>query len=290
LTTPAWADRYWTAADGLRLHARDYAGASGPAKAPALCIHGLTRNARDFEDLAPRIAATGRRVLVLDVRGRGGSARDPNPANYNPATYAGDVTALMSSLALAKAQFIGTSMGGLITMALAGSRPDLIAGVVLNDVGPALAAEGLKRIGGYVGQSPGARTWDEAAEHARRQNAHALPHYGPGEWDRMARRLFRQEGDGLELDYDLAIADGLKAAVDKPAPEIWPLFTAMSHGKPLTIIRGGRSDLLDEKTVARMRQLAPQAAYAEVPDVGHAPMLDEPEAIAAIEAHLDRAP
>src|SRR6185312_10833618 len=131
-----WTDRFWTSADGLRLHARDYAGASGPARAPVICLHGLTRNARDFEKLAPHIAAKGRRVLALDVRGRGQSDWDSQPMRYNAATYVGDVLALMDALAIGRAAFIGTSMGGLITMLLAATRPAVVAAAALNDIGP----------------------------------------------------------------------------------------------------------------------------------------------------------
>ena len=158
-----WADRWWTSGDGLKLHARDYAAASGEAKLPVVCIHGLTRNARDFEDLAPQLAAWGRRVLAVDVRGRGLSARDSNPMNYNPAVYAGDIALLLDRLGVRQAQVIGTSMGGLIAMVMAAMRPDLLAGVVLNDVGPAVSPAGLARIGGYIGKPSGVKSWRGAA-------------------------------------------------------------------------------------------------------------------------------
>ena len=155
-------DRTWTSADGLALFARDHAPASGPAKLPVICIHGLTRNSRDFEVLAPLIAAQGRRVLSIDVRGRGNSGRDPNPANYNPAVYAADVIALMAQSGIGRAHFVGTSMGGLITMTLCAMRPDLIAGAVLNDIGPEVGAAGIAR---YVEEVRQRRF--PAEEHAR---------------------------------------------------------------------------------------------------------------------------
>src|ERR1700761_9014972 len=149
-----WADRFWTGAGpgSLVLHARDYAAACGQARAPVVCLHGLTRNARDFEALAPRLAARGRRVLAVDVRGRGRSAWDPDPSRYVPATYALDVLALMDALAIARAVFIGTSMGGRITMVVGALRPAAIAAAVINDVGPELAPEGLARIAGFAGK------------------------------------------------------------------------------------------------------------------------------------------
>ncbi|HEX5776830.1 MAG TPA: alpha/beta fold hydrolase, partial [Caulobacteraceae bacterium] len=153
----AFNDITWRSADGLKLHARDYP-AEGD-KTPVICIHGLTRNAKDFEELAPRIQAAGRRVIAVDVRGRGESDRDPNPANYHPGTYAADVMALMAQQAIPSAVFIGTSMGGIITMVLASFAPQAIAGAVLNDVGPELSPVGIARIAGYVGQGKPVETW-----------------------------------------------------------------------------------------------------------------------------------
>jgi pimeloyl-ACP methyl ester carboxylesterase len=289
----AFADRFWTSPDGLALHARDYAAAPGPARAPVICIHGLTRNARDFEDLAPRLAAGGRRVLAVDVRGRGGSAFDPQPARYVPATYAGDVLALMDALAIARAVFIGTSMGGLITLVIAALRPQAIAAAVLNDVGPELAPEGLARILGYTGAGGPVRTWDEAEAYAQRLNAVAFPHYGPDDWKAFARRLFKDVEGRPVLDYDPAIAQPFKAPPPAPGqsppppPDLWPLFAALA-GRPLLTIRGQISDLLSPGIAERMRAAAPSMAYAEIPGVGHAPMLDEPEALAAIDSLLER--
>ena len=212
-----WADRFWTAPgpEGLRLHARDYAGAPGPARVPVVCLHGLTRNARDFEDLAPYIAARGRRVLALDVRGRGRSARDPQPMRYVPATYAGDVLALLDALAISRAVFIGTSMGGLITMVVAALRPQAVAAAALNDVGPELAPEGLKRIAAFAGQTAEVSTWAEAADFARARNRAAFPHYGPEQWMAFARRLFVDKDGRPVLDYDPDIA---KAFAPPPPP------------------------------------------------------------------------
>src|SRR3712207_6651095 len=161
-------DRFWTSADGLNLYAREYAGSSGPARLPVICIHGLTRNSRDFEEVAPWIAARGRRVLAVDVRGRGRSNHDPSPANYQVPIYAGDMVALMTASGIARAVFVGTSMGGLITLALGAMNPGVVAAAVLNDVGPELSPVGLRRILGYVGgdKAP-VRTWDDAADFAQ---------------------------------------------------------------------------------------------------------------------------
>ncbi|MDB5461004.1 MAG: Alpha/beta hydrolase [Caulobacteraceae bacterium] len=298
-TTP-FADRFWTAPDGLALHARDYSAASGPARAPVICIHGLTRNARDFEDLAPRLAAGrqsggARRVLAVDVRGRGGSAWDPDPSHYAPPVYAGDILALMDALAIARAVFIGTSMGGLITMVVSALRPAAVAAAVLNDVGPELAAEGLARIGGYVGGGPPITDWDAAAAYAERLNRTAFPAYGADDWRAFARRIFTEQDGRPALDYDPGISQAFKKPDPKPGeeppppPDLWPLFKGLAKA-PLLTIRGGASDLLSPDIAGRMREAAPDMAYAEVADVGHAPMLDEPEALAAIDALLKAAP
>ena len=256
---PVWAERTWMSGDGLSLWARDYGGAGGPARLPVICLHGLTRNSRDFEDVAPAIAATGRRVLALDVRGRGRSAYDPNPTNYNPAVYAGDVASLMGEAGIARAIFLGTSMGGLITMTLSTVRPDLIAGAILNDIGPEIATEGLTRIGSYVGSGGPAASWAEAAERT--------------------------------LDYDPAIAQAFAATpAGTPSPDLWPLFMALAINRPMLLVRGGASDLLAEGTAARMQALAPQMRRVDIDGVGHAPTLDEPAARKAIADFLTDAP
>lgn len=295
MTDAAFADRFWSSADGLRLHARDYAAASGPARTPVICIHGLTRNARDFEDLAPRLAAGGRRVLAVDVRGRGGSDYDPQPERYTPAVYAGDVLALMDALAMARAVFIGTSMGGLITLVVGALRPVAIAGAVLNDIGPEIAPEGLKRIGGYTGAGAPIDDWTAAAAYSKRINEIAFPHYREADWAAFARRLFAEKDGRPVLDYDPAIAKVFKPPEPKPGeeppppPDLWPLFKGLAQ-HPLLTLRGETSDILSPDIAQRMREAAPDMAFAEIPGVGHAPMLDEPQALAAIGRLLDSIP
>jgi pimeloyl-ACP methyl ester carboxylesterase len=284
---PGSVQRNWQSG-GLALQARDYDAAAGPSRTPVICLHGLTRNSRDFTDLAAMIAGGGRRVLAVDVRGRGRSGWDPNPLNYHVFTYAWDVANLMDALAIRHAHFVGTSMGGLIVMALASLRPDLVAGAVLNDVGPEIGADGLARISAYVGQPLTVKSWDEAADYVNRQNAKAFPGYAREDWLRMARRLFVEDNQGVpSLDYDPAIAVLLRGAPGIPAPDLWPLWHTLSAGRPLLLLRGALSDLLEPSIVARMRDTAPHMAYAEIADVGHAPMLDEPEALSAINTFFD---
>lgn len=302
----SFTDFFWTSPEGLPLHARDYAPTPETGKLPVICIHGLTRNARDFEDLAPRIAAAGRRVLAVDVRGRGLSARDPNPMNYHPGTYADDIVSLLRASGIEKAVFVGTSMGGLITMVLASIQPQAIAAAVLNDVGPELSPVGLGRIAGYTGMAPRFETWAEAVAYAEAINAAAFPAYTAEDWDVFARRLFDEQDGGFVLAYDPDISAPIKAAAQAAAqtaaktqaeggqalapPDMYPLFRALAKDRPLLLVRGGISDLIDAAIAERMRAAAPHMAYAEVPGVGHAPMLTEPEAWAAIEKLLETAP
>jgi len=288
-----FVDRTWVSADGLNLYARDYWGAAGPARLPVICLHGLTRNSRDFEVVALKLAEqTGRRVLALDVRGRGRSDRDPNPVNYNPAVYAGDVIALMAEAGIAKAVFVGTSMGGLITMVLAMSRPDLIAGAVLNDVGPEVGAAGLARIAGYVGGGGSYATWEEAAAYIKSVNGSALPDLADADWMTFAKRTFREERGRIVLDYDPAISNVFKTPppADAPAPNLWPLFTALAAGRPVMVVRGAQSDILEAETVTRMSAAAPHLRVVEIPGVGHAPTLEEPAALEGLVAFLNTSP
>lgn len=286
-----YGDREWTSFDGLKLYARDYGGGDGPAKLPVICIHGLTRNSKDFEEVAPYIAATGRRVIAPDVRGRGRSARDPRPMNYTPMTYAKDMAAMCKALGIARAEFVGTSMGGLITMALAAIEPKLVAGAVLNDIGPQVAKPGLIRIAAYTSKKVQIDSWEDAAHYMRTINGVAFPTNGDEDWRRFARRTFRTGADGKpELDYDPDISTPIKAAGPKAlTPNLWPMYRKLAKDRPLLLVRGETSDLLDRQITAKMQKLAPHMAIVEAPGVGHAPMLTEPEPKAAILEFLDRA-
>lgn len=290
--TQPYVDRRFTSPDGLTLYARDFAPGAGPTKLPVIAIHGLTRNSADFGGIAPELARAGRRVLAVDVRGRGLSDRAPDPMTYQPAVYAKDVLALMAQAGIERAVFLGTSMGGLITMALAAVRSKVIAAAIINDVGPEVAKEGLARIAAYAGQPVDTPTWAAAAEYAKRHNAVALPHYSDADWDAFARRVFREGPDGAPiLDYDPDISVPIKAMGAKGlVPNLWPMFGRLAKHRPTLLIRGATSDLLSEPIAAKMRRRAPNMAYAEVPGVGHAPMLDEPEARAAIFEFLSEVP
>lgn len=285
-----WTDYTWTSRDGLNLYARAY-GAPQADTLPVVCIPGLTRNARDFEDLAPWIAARGRRVFAVDLRGRGKSDRDPNPKRYNPRVYADDMVMLLNAIGARKAIFVGTSLGGLVAMALAASKPSVIGGAVINDVGPAVAKAGLARIRSYAGQGAPVTTWAEAAAYAKRINGVAFPNMPDDAWLEIARRLFREEGGRPVLDYDPLIFRAPNPVVTWLAsPFLWAAFASLGRAGPLLLIHGGLTDILDARTIMRMKLRAPHMATAMAPNVGHAPMLSEPEALSAIEMFLKDAP
>jgi pimeloyl-ACP methyl ester carboxylesterase len=277
-----FADRYFIVKDRLRLHYRDYPGPAG--KPPLLCLHGLTRNARDFADFAERYSLEWR-VLGLDFRGRGLSDYDPLTARYNPLTYAADVIQLLDELMIGEAIFVGTSLGGLVTMTIAAMAPQRIAAAILNDVGPELNTEGLDRIQSYIGKGERFGTWEEAAVAIKANQGVSFPNYGADDWLAMAKRNCREKDGHIVFDYDSGIVEPFKTAGPVPKVDMWPIFAALGQ-KPLLVIRGARSDLLTAATAAKMQQLAPHMKLATVADVGHAPELSEPEALAAIDAFL----
>jgi pimeloyl-ACP methyl ester carboxylesterase len=278
----------FTSTDGLRLYARDYAGQSGAAKCPVICIHGLTRNSSDFDELAPLIANMGRRVIALDVRGRGRSAYDTDASHYNPMMYAGDVIKLARDLGIARAVFIGTSMGGIITMTLALRKLGLISAAILNDVGPVISQKGLNRIAAYAGKGQPLASWTEASDYIMTINQSAFPDNSMADWDNWAHRAFAENPQGqLVLQYDPNIALALQNGKLKASSLFakWA-FRRLAKSRPTLLIRGALSDLIEPEQAAYMRSVAPDMQYAEVPMVGHAPMLTEPVAIVAIRQFL----
>jgi len=290
---PNYTPIRYTSNDGLALHARDYPATAGmAARLPVICIHGLTRNAADFDEFAPLVARQGRRVLALDVRGRGESQRDPNPDNYNPKVYADDVTRLMADLGIPRAVFVGTSMGGMITMQVAAQDIALVAAAVLNDIGPVISANGLARIAGYTGKSAAVDSWQDAACYVRGINACAFPDNDDAEWEKWARRAFAPDAAGrLAPRYDPNIAIALQTGKLRPTSlSLRMAFRKLTHERPVLLVRGALSDLLEERQTAWMRRAAPTMQYVEVPNVGHAPMLTEPVALDTILRFLAQVP
>jgi len=282
VTTSGYADRYFTVRDGLRLHYRDYPGAAD--KAPLLCLPGLTRNSRDFAEFAERYSPRFR-VIALDFRGRAASDYDPVPARYNPLTYAGDVVELLGQLGIGQAIFVGTSLGGLVTMVIAATAPQLIAAAIINDVGPDVDPAGIKRILSYVGSDRRFKDWDEAGEMVAASHKGKFDRFTHDDWVAMAKRNCREENGEIRFDYDMAIAEPFKKAGPTPQVDPWPFFAALG-AKPLLVVRGANSDLLTAETAQKMQIVAPGMTLAVIPGVGHAPDLGEPEAVAAIDEFL----
>lgn len=271
----------FTTSDGLSLAFQDEG-----AGLPVLCLPGLTRNGSDFDEL---VAARGdrHRFIRLTLRGRGASERDPNPVNYNVGIEARDVVELLDHLGLPKVTLVGTSRGGLIGMVLAATVHDRLVGILLNDVGPELAPEGLANIMTYLGVPPQARSIAEVVPALRARMGGRFPGLSDEKWASLARRWF-EEGDGvLLLNYDARIRDNIEATAGQAAPDMWPLFDALA-GIPVAVVRGANSDLLTAETVEGMRARRSDLIVATVPDRGHVPFLDEPEALAAFDALVAR--
>jgi pimeloyl-ACP methyl ester carboxylesterase len=278
----AWRDGFVTVRDGLKLHYRDYPGSA--ARPPLLCLHGLTRNSSDFAEFAERYSPRFR-VIALDFRGRGRSDYDPRPSRYTPLIYAGDVIRLLDDLGLGSAIFVGTSLGGLVTMTMAAMAPSRIAAAILNDIGPEPNRVGLNRIMTYVGKDVRFKNWDEAAETIADNHGRLPASFTHADWLAMAKRNCREQDGEIVYDYDMTIAVPFKISGPAPRVDLWPLFSSLAQ-KPLLVVRGELSDLLSAASMEKMRLAAPFAKFAVVPGVAHAPTLGEPAAVAAIDGFL----
>jgi pimeloyl-ACP methyl ester carboxylesterase len=277
-------DYYYHSADGLPLYARIYP-ARKAGGLPVLCLPGLTRNSRDFTALAEHMSER-HEVIAADLRGRGLSARDPDPSHYKLSQYVEDAWSLLDSRGVARVVIVGTSLGALVGMVMA-TRPDRIAGVVLNDAGPELDLAGLLRIGSYAGKLPPVRNWDEAAAQAKAVHEKALPDLTDAQWMEYARRNYRENTHGVPVpDMDPQIAAGFMQPAISPF-QMWPLWAQIT-GVPMLVIRGGLSDLLSAATVERMRREKPDLEHVTVPNRGHTPLLDEFECLEAIDGFLSR--
>ncbi len=279
-----FTDSYWHSRDGLRLHYRDYAGRAD--RPPVLCLPGLTRNARDFEGLAAELAGEWR-VICPEMRGRGDSAYAKDSASYSPLQYADDLGALFEQAELERVVAIGTSLGGLLTMIMAMTTPDRLAGAALNDIGPEVDPAGIERIRGYVGQGRSFPTWMHAARALEESQGHAFPDFEIADWLAMAKRcMVLGSNDRIVFDYDMKIAEPFETTADAGV-DLWPALDGLA-GKPVLVLRGETSDILTPATLARMAERLPGAETVTIPRVGHAPTLDEPQARAAIQRLLSR--
>lgn len=280
-------DIYYSSSDGLRLYARDYPCRNESIAKPTtiLCMHGLTRNSTDFAGLAAHLSEKYR-VVSVDNRGRGLSQYDANVANYSPATYVNDMFALLGVLGLDRVILCGTSMGGIMAFLMAAMQADRVIGMIINDIGPEVAEEGLQRIKAYVGKAKPVTSWTDAIAQAKEINQIAFPHFSDSEWEEFTRGLYRDENGIPVLAYDPAIS---KPMLDEQSgavpPDLWPLFDSITT-IPMLLIRGGSSDILAPACVRAMLDKKRDLRFVEVPNRGHAPTLNEAASRAAIDGFL----
>ncbi|TPK94242.1 MULTISPECIES: alpha/beta hydrolase [unclassified Mesorhizobium] len=285
-----FSDFFYPAPDGLKLHARIY-GEANAKGCPAVCLPGLTRNARDFHELAIHLSKkteSPRKVVAFDYRGRGQSDHDPDIGHYNVGVEAGDVLAGLSALGIEQAVFVGTSRGGLIIHMLGALTPAMLRAVVLNDIGPVIEAEGLSHIRSYLDRAPKPKTFAEAVDAQRRVHGADFPALTVADWARMVGAVCRQTKAGWVPDFDPALVDTL-AGIDfsKPLPDLWPQFDALAT-LPLLAIRGANSKLLSTATLQEMQERHPGMEQITVEGQGHAPFLETGTLPEEIAAFLDR--
>jgi len=267
---------YFSVRDGVRLHAACYE-APASSRSPVLCLAGLTRNGRDFHDLALALSSgpEARTVWTLDSRGRGLSDSDSKWSNYSILVEAHDVIDFAAMAGIQRVTIIGTSRGGLLAMVIAAIQPSIVGAVVLNDIGPVIERDGLMRIGGYVGRVPLPSTWTEAAKIVEEMSRKQFPAVPKAEWEGVARAWWNEKDGRPAPGFDPAIAKSV-AAMGTKIPALWPQFLALSN-VPVLVIRGEMSDILSAKTQAEMMRRHPGCAAITVPGQGHAPLLkDQP--------------
>jgi len=274
LTTP---HRFFTTSDGIKLAYRDHGQGT-----PILCLSGLTRNSSDFTFLADALDTTQTRLICLDYRGRGKSAH-ADPATYDVPTEARDALELLDHLNIAAAPIIGTSRGGLIAMTIAALAKHRLSGVLLNDIGPVIAPEGIAAINTYLGRPPPFKTYAEAAE--IRAKLPGFTDVPADRWLADTHNLFDATETGLTLNYDPKLRQNFDATNGQPLPDLWPLFDALTD-LPIALIRGENSNILPAETAAEMQRKRPDMIFTTVPDRGHVPFLDEPESINVINTFL----
>ncbi len=286
-----YEDFFYSAPDGLKLHARVY-GAENRNALPVVCLAGLTRNARDFHDLALFLsgeARVKRKVVAFDYRGRGKSEYDRDWRRYDPLIEAADISAGLTALDIPHAAFVGTSRGGLIVFALAATRPAALKAVVLNDIGPVVEGAGLAQIRTYLQRAPKPRSFDEAVSVLKSAQGHAFPALGEADWQRSARALYREEKGRPVPDFDPALVKTMTSMdFSKPLPVLWPQFMALGH-VPVLAIRGAKSSLLSAETLEEMARRHPRLEAVTVAGQGHAPFLETGDLPQKIAGFLERA-
>ena len=286
---PTWTDIDFSAQDGLKLYARHYPAAAGSGNRRAvLCLPGLTRNSRDFHDIAAVLSSgpEARDVYTLDSRGRGRSANDPTWQNYSVPIETRDALDFLVSRDLRGVAVIGTSRGGVLAMMMAAARPSSIGAAILNDVGPVIERNGLARIMAYVGRIPVPSDWAEAAAMTHDMTREQFPRLTKADAEALARQWFNDVNGKPVPAYDAAIAKSL-VLPSGPMPALWKQFGALDH-VPVLVLRGGTSDLLTAASVAEMATRHPNLTHHTVPDEGHAPLLRDTPTQSVIQAFLKR--
>lgn len=271
--------------DGLKLHVEEW-GSRQSRKTPVLCLSGLTRNAWDFEGLARRLSGE-RRVVAFDFCGRGRSDFSDDPARYHPRQYLDDISQIVAALGLHGFAAVGTSMGGLLTFGLGVLMPLTLKGAVVNDIGPAYESAGLERIMAYVGSDHPVDSWAEAdAQIEQSYMPGSYPRADAATWRKIARTSFKRGEDGrLHVSWDPRLAEGLRAQQNDADFDLWALFGSLKR-KPLLLVRGETSDLLSEETAREMQARHDAMGLVTVAGTPHAPTLDEPECVKAIDEFL----
>lgn len=265
--------QYFTTDDGLRL-AYDDTGSG----VPLLCLPGLTRNMSDFNFVWPHLRDRCR-MIRLDFRGRGQSEFDKTYTNYSVLRETQDVVGLLDHLGLDRAAILGTSRGGLVGMVLAMGFKDRLLGVCLNDIGPIIEPEGLAHIATYLGNRPDYHTWEDAADGMVAAHGQRFPGVSRDRWRAQAEHLWHEDDEGLHLRYDENLR---RAFLEQPAdgnlPDLWMMFDALAD-LPIGLIRGQNSDILSADTAREMLRRRSDMLFAEIPDRGHVPFLDEPTSL-----------
>ena len=284
LAAMGYTEHHYPTGDGLSLYYRSY----GSGKDVVVCLPGLTRNSKDFHEIATHLSSRYR-VICLDLRGRGRSDWDPDWRNYHPATYINDTWKLLDHLDIANCVLIGTSLGGLLAMIMASQQPGRVRAVVLNDAGPEADPAGYTRILASFDHQVEFRNWREATRHCKQMYLAALPDMPAGFWDEFVHKNYREGVNGQpELDIDPKIGEAIRkgdlSRIAGIQGDPWDAFKGVTM--PCLVLRGELSDILSAEIVERMSAAKPDLKKAVIPDRGHAPLLNEPDSIAAIDTFL----
>lgn len=248
-----------------------------------VCVHGLARSSRDFEELA-RALCGHFRVACPDLAGRGDSDRLADPALYVVPQYVSDMVTLIARLDAESVNWVGTSLGGLVGMALAAQPGSPIKRLVLNDVGPVIAKVALERIATYLGQTPAFHSVEDAEKYVRAVSAPFGPH-SEAQWRFLTETFVRKDADGKwRAHYDPRIADEYRRTLPQQDIDLWYLYDAIRC--PTMVLRGAQSDLLSRQTAEAMKGRGPKAKLVELAGVGHAPTLLHPDQIAIVREFL----